>query len=729
MVALSPLLACAGNGPGTDMSMLPPGSQPCDALPLKTPRAPKLLWSCPRQNFLEQLRATNHPQWQELIALANRTATADARYGDNGDYAALAYQVTGDEMYAKKAYTQMIGQLHANMTPDGNYTRELQIDFDIIYDWIQGSLTADQRKETEGILYGWVDQMLAKSPTTQPVRLTDTDQTTGNYFGSILLALATKGSNPRADEILANPIFGGLDATGTDLNTMRNAVQKYITEWAPGGVWIEGAYYDVETLQLVGQGVEALHTATGEDHFPEFWGFAEQVVRSQMEQMTPDLDSAVKWGDVEQPRDLEAWRRYQTLGMYTGLLDVKSEILPTATQFIIDLRAQHSTDLPYRARFWYYFNPLGPTADWRKTLAPSQFASGQGILFAHDGWSTGDSLFFAHLRRPTMDIDHENNQFGDFQLYRKGAWVVTRPLGYGGGAIEPSAVSSMVLGGLDAMQSRKVIGQSAAPDGSYFYVAGSAEGSRYPTTYYMPPEPFVSEWTRSFLYLPSATHVVDSIVVFDRVNATQPTSVARYQADDAARVMGAPAVKQWIMHALEKPTISGDSTTWTTSGQRVEVTSLFPMSRTATIVDETTLGWPTNFPPASELHFYVSLSPAATQAWDTFLNVVQVADSSMSDKPVRLSSTDNGMQGTRLARTAQRDAIALFSATPSARLRTTDFTVAVSVTSDGADVFVADLDQSKSWKLNGDKLSVDIGGLAHIAITGSGDKMLAVTAE
>ncbi len=708
--------------------VLPPGSEPCDALPLKTPRAPKLLWSCRRQNFLEKLRAMNHPQWQELIALADRTATPNARYGDNGDFAALAYQVTGDVKYAQKAYTQMMMQLEAHKQPDGNYTRELQIDFDIIYDWIQGALTEEQRKATEDILFSWVDQMLAKMPSNMPVRLTDTDQTTGNYFGSILLAIATKG-NPKSDAILSNPIFGGLDATGTDLNNMRNAVQKYITDYSVGGQWMESAYYDVETLQLVGEGVEAMYTATGEDHFPEFWPFAEQVVRSQISQITPDLDNAVKWGDVEQPRDLEAWRRYQTLGMFTGLLSSKSEMLPLATQFTIDLKEQHKTDLPYRARFWYYFNPLGPTADWRKTMPLSQFASGQGILFAHDGWQTGDSQFFAHLRRPPMDTDHENNQFGDFQLYRKGAFVVTRPIGYGGGSIEPVAVSSMVLGGLDAMVNRKVVGQSSATDGSYFYVAGSADGSRYASTYYMPPDPFVSEWTRSFLYLPSTTHAVDTVVVFDRVGATAPNKLDRYQADDMERVMAAPALKQWIIHALVKPTITGDSTTWSVGNQQVELTSLFPTDRNATIVDEKSLSWPSMFPPDSERHFYVSLSPKSTQAWDTFLNVVQVADAVLGTKPARLASTDNGIQGTLVTRTGQKDAIALFSATQGARVRNASFTVAVSVKSDGADVYVTDLDPGKSWKVDGSDLTVDKGGLGHGTLSGSGDKMVQITAE
>src|SRR6185295_18310823 len=162
-------------------------------------------------------------------------------------YAALVYQVTGDKQYAVKGGHQALKELRKNLTYDLNYTRDKWAEYAIVYDWLNGGMEDADRQEMQDALYGWVDQLFARDPNT-PIRTLDTDQTTGTYFGVMLLALATQGETPRADQLLVDPFIGGFDATGSDLSTLRNAVHKYMTEWAVGGVWIESSYYDVETL-------------------------------------------------------------------------------------------------------------------------------------------------------------------------------------------------------------------------------------------------------------------------------------------------------------------------------------------------------------------------------------------------------------------------------------------------------------------------------------------------
>ncbi len=713
VLAFDPLEPSSTDSPADGGATVPP---PCTPLAAKTARAPRFLYSCERQRFLDQLYTSNHAQWQELRGFADRSDTATARYDDIGGYAALAYQVTGDVGYAVKGGHQALKELRKHLGFDLNYTRAKWAEYAIVYDWLKGGMDAADELEMRNALFGWATQFFARDPST-PIRTADTDQTTGNYFGIMLTALATKGDDPRADALLVNPFVGGFDATGSDLTTLRNAVHKYITEWAQGGVWVESAYYDVETLQLLVQGVEAMRTATGVDHFPEFAGFNEQVLLAQMTQLTPDFLSAAKWGDVEDARDVQAWRRYQTLGMYVGTLAWSSPLRAIGTQFVNDLKQKYATDLVYQARYYYYFDPLGPAADWRPALAKTHHAAGQGMVFAHDSWDPDGSLVHMHFRRPEMGIDHESSQFGDFSLYRKGGWAVTHPLGYGGGAIEPVAVNAMVLAGLDAMSIRSTVGQSAASDGSYVYFAGNTRGPRYAGSYYDPPPAFVHEWTRSFFYLPSAGKTVDTIIIHDRVDADAPTRIDRFRADDQARIAAAPKRKQFIVHALTMPAVTSTGATWTAAAQRVELTTLAPAAHTKRIVDEKTLGWPASFPVDSEKHYYVSVSPPTEQSWDTFLDVIQASDGAIVQKPVRIASNDGGMEGALVARPGSRDALALFSATRGARLRGSSFRFSASSGPAGMDIYIADLDPAKPWTASpGGLLTLDGGGVAHLVV-------------
>jgi hypothetical protein len=351
------------------------------------------------------------------------------------------------------------------------------------------------------------------------------------------------------------------------------------------------------------------------------------------------------------------------------------------------------------------------------------------MVFARDGWAPTDSLMFMHLRRPPMGVDHENAQFGHFELYRRGAWAITHPVGYGGGCIEPVSVNSMVLAGLDSMIDRKVVGQSSASDGSYAYFAGNAQGARYIEPYYDPPTAFVTEWSRSFLYLPTANRSADTIVIYDRVDAVAPTKLDRYSADDRARIQAAPKLKQWVLHTPVAPTALVTGASWDSAGQKVMLTSLAPAQRSYSVVDEKTIGWPTNFPMDSERHFYLSLSPATDQPYDTFLNVLQVSDATLSVLPTRVASADGGMEGAFVTRPGQLDTVALFSATRGTRLRSTGFSFSVNVTTSGIELFLADLDPAKKWQAGGVDLPVDGGGLAHLLVTGSGAQTVMVTAQ
>ena len=94
--------------------------------PSPTGRTPKLFWTPERQAIWNRMRAENHPWWQKIKANADLSGTSTSRYADLGQWATLAYQVTGDPIYAAKAFAEADNNLKGAAVPnnDGrNFTR------------------------------------------------------------------------------------------------------------------------------------------------------------------------------------------------------------------------------------------------------------------------------------------------------------------------------------------------------------------------------------------------------------------------------------------------------------------------------------------------------------------------------------------------------------------------------------------------------------------------------
>ena len=92
--------------------MLPPPS-PIAAQSSPTGRNPKLLWTAERQAVWQRMKtdaetpslaSTPGAQWYRIV---KNNAECACRYGDNGIYATLMYQFTGDRRYAQIAWTRI----------------------------------------------------------------------------------------------------------------------------------------------------------------------------------------------------------------------------------------------------------------------------------------------------------------------------------------------------------------------------------------------------------------------------------------------------------------------------------------------------------------------------------------------------------------------------------------------------------------------------------------------
>jgi hypothetical protein len=688
------------------------------------------------------MQREKHLWWQQLQANAERSGTENPVYADEGQWATLTFQITGDRRYAEKAM-QMIRRRFAMGDPSSDFHREHLADFVVMYDWLYPALSAAERTLFLQTLDHWCDLATTSQWTPEyPIRAEDSDQTIGDYFGFAFLALATAPDNSRATEYLNRPYVGGLSSTGLDRTTMRNTIRQYVTEMAEGGEWIEGSWYNNGTLPLLLMGAEGVRTATGRDYFPELAEFLGKAALAQIHELSPDLMVNYEWGDVDTVRTLALFRRQELLGMLAGLTQDDARVGPFIHYLVEDLAARYGREgeAAPEPRFFMFYNPYAATADWRTTLPRGYYAPGQGMMFFHDSWDPAASFLGIHMPKRQPYVDHQVAYFGDFQLYRKHEWVVAHPIGYGGNQV-PGPTSTgegtncMLMGGLSSMTEVKgVIAQEFGPADEYAYIAGTTSGQFYEKGFYDPPPTFLHEWTRSIFYLPSKDKRSDTLVVFDRTNATPPANIEKYRLEDQQVIRAAPALKQWLIHCPVPPTLTPEAITWMTpGGQHVTVSTLLPVAQKRLLIDEDKV-WGKDFPypDKAEQKWQVRIMPGVEQPWDTFLNVVQAYDAGVDLRNVLVQSTRGEAQGVLVQRADQDDTLVMFGAQPASRVVNLSYSVNWTSTTPRTQVYLLDLEPGNPWTASVDEaaamISVSQQGVGSLALTGTGPHSLRITA-
>ncbi|MBX9625357.1 MAG: hypothetical protein K2X82_16240, partial [Gemmataceae bacterium] len=715
----------------------PVGSpMPADAAaPSPTGRNPTIGWTPYQQAVWNRMKAEGHPWYKMAISLANATGTRAEQYGDIGSWATLAYQMTGDAAYAQKAWAKIRPKITVD-PGSANYIRQTFLQYARFYDWLSPGLTAGQKAEYAAGLNRWAEYSLGiNTPKyTGGFRVGDSDQTIGQYFGLAFTDLAL-GTNWLSRSAGTLPV-GGLTATGSDPTTVRNAVAGYVQKSA-GGEFLESTEYNLGTLQLLFQGVQGVRTATGKDYFPEVTALIPQVARAQLYSLTPDLRDSFQWGDTEKPGALELYYRGSLLGTLAGLTRDDPAVGPYVQGAFNALGAKYGLTgygsmAPLEVGVFGFVDPYAPAKDWRGALPAglTAVAGGQGIGYFRDGWGADGALLATQM--PTrISVDHEVAGFGDFRLYRKGEWAVNHPLGYGGVAVGGDVMNTLLVAGLSSMYQRGVVAAETGANGAYQYSAGTTGGAYYnPYGYYAPPPAFLREWTRSTFYLPSADGRSSTVVLFDRVNATDPRSLPkydRYAAAERSRIEKAPALVQWQINAPVAPTVTAGGLSWATAGgQQVQVSTLTAAPQTTTVVRQADR-WAgnTSLWPSQKAGYTAQVTVDGNPGWQTLLNVVQASDRGTELRNTRVASAGGEAQGALVQRGGLADALVLFGSKADGRVLSAGYTVGWTGTAAKTDVHLVDLDPSKSWTAVVDggaaqKVTVSSQGVATLAVSGAG---------
>ncbi len=138
---------------------------------------------------------------------------------DTGLWATLMFQITGDRRYVDLAWRTIDTSFLRRGTNQlgGNFAREYSAELVLLYDWLYPGLSSAQRATFLSKLNDVFRVALTNaSNSNAPVRMGDSDQTVGVYFGLAFLFVATADHNPEASDFFYRPFVGGLTATTRD---------------------------------------------------------------------------------------------------------------------------------------------------------------------------------------------------------------------------------------------------------------------------------------------------------------------------------------------------------------------------------------------------------------------------------------------------------------------------------------------------------------------------------
>jgi hypothetical protein len=672
------------------------------------------------------------------------TGTPAVCYGDMGQYNAWMYQVTGNAEWATRGWTRLDNMLtgavdnrpfqaapwQAYKSIVQNTSRELLMRTIRTADWLDPALTAPQRASALSRNAAFAGGAI-HHPNGATVGA-DSDQVVGDYFGTALHYLI----HPEDPTVVANFTYtsiGGLDPTPTG-STHRNAILRYL-DLASGGEWNESAEYNEHTVTLMLEGYDAVITKSGVDYFPEITAWMPSAANGWALKMKPTRTQTLQWGDTETPR---TFLRYQVAGQLmalSGLLHgtVAGQRTLGLYQELVDLYGlagyQSMSLLNTFSAPFIFFDPYDTQLDWRSSISYTFTGARLALRNSHISDPLA-SQFQAYYGGPIKynpatnnvnGVQHQGSQFGDWELWRNGAWAITHPKDYDGPSVQAGdGNNSPMAFGYAAMKNFNGAWH-AIHDTLYTYVTGTTGGSQHPYATYHPPSLYENEWTREMIYLPGTT---DAVIIFDRANVIKPfpeSVPSIYNAATQANLHRWDALhpKILVQHTHTSPTVLGSVVSWTTSQSEVATyTVVYPTSFASTIYDETAANpggagiW--NKVSAGEKKFHIKIYPTDDVLFNTFVTVAQVGTAGVST-----GVEDAGKaQGVHLTRAGGADVLAVFNAeagaalTPASwhvshdddlevvRYRETGFTISWTASVAGSTlVLLNDLNPANSWTI------------------------------
>ncbi len=518
------------------------------------------------KSCLQQLLASGTPSATRFKSMVDSQLNGGNIYGFEPWYAALMYQVTGEQRYATYAIqrtdafvTSEEALIAANQRATVAADSYLEVgpiigSIAVVYDWTYDQLTPAQRTRwinyaNQAVWNVWNYQQARWGNTTYAWSGWSIDNPSNNYYYSflkatMLLGLATRGENAQAQawidkfrtEKIGNqlvPTFnrdlvGGGSREGTGYGTaMKNLWQLY--DW-----WERSTGERIATLTP--------HTLASMAHM--------------LHSMVPTLDRLAPTGD--HARDSTAtlfdYHREHLLGLISLF---PQERLSGAAKAALD-----ASSVPRMTQYFEYFvdylyEPPQLPATALGDLSTTYWGSGTGQLMMRSGWDTG-ATFSNFICGPYTE-SHAHHDQGSFVVYR-GNWLAyDANIDSASGIEQGEQMHNLVRitqGGSTVPQ------REGAPRCNLLALADNAQFT-YAVADVTPiyaGHAAVSKVQREFLFIRPST-----FVVFDRVATASGTS------------------RIWTLNMPGTPTQSGNVVSYASGANRLDVHRIAPAGLAATI--------------------------------------------------------------------------------------------------------------------------------------------------
>lgn len=561
------------------------------------------IWLTP--STLTQLRAqaaANSPRWVALKNAVDSSSTPD--WGVGIMNYALAYQVSGDPTYADKAIALM--QISVNdglnaITPDSGYQcRNLLPGMAVGYDWCYNRLTPAQRSQFQAQMEQWAEWVWPETNSSRSSAW-GVDNPGNNYFHGFMftwmVGLALAGDSPKATSYI-----------DLALQKWSSMVTPYLATTGAGGYLLEGTNYGTSSTRYMFWYLAAHTTATGQNLLsaPGF-SWARDAVIARLYLTGPMMDRLYPGGD--QARESSA-----ALSDYdrTPMLVAQASMDPTTAGYAkwwLDHTNpnQNLWKFTQWEEFLWYQNSL-TGIDYTQTLPTGYWSSGAGWLTSRSGWDTSATQV-SMMVGPTLESHQDRAQNG-FQIFR-GEWLaISAKLTSHSGLIqEASANNSLTIGGNEqfyGQNTARVLHFADTP--RYAYFSGQAASA-----YNKGSVNLMNDFRRDLLFLKPGI-----IVVFDHVDATDPTMV-----------------KRWHLNTLNDPTVGGNSYRTSAGGSNLFGTTLLPQGFSLS-------KQPQNNGSSGQLTSWrIDVAAPPGNNVDHFLNVLEAVSASQTT-PTPVSSVQTG---------------------------------------------------------------------------------------
>jgi len=509
-------------------------------------------------------------------------AYVDSQIAGNGNWgfepwhSALLTPVTGSASYCQFSVSQTDAFIQSEMTLiDQNQQPQVAGDsyleigqyvggMALVYDWCRAQMSDAQR--TVWRTYGnlsltnlWNQANATWGNTKYPGTGWAVDDPEDNYYYSFLRAtmlfgLATYGENDQAEAWL----------TKFRTEKIANELVPAFNADLVGGGSREGTGYGTSLNELFT--LYYLWEKSTGDRLADLTPHTLNSLDKALHDIVPTLDRISPTGD--QSRDSTA-SLYDYHRIY---LESLSQLYPSDVAAGLSKTLLSQSSVPQMSggfNMWadFMFDQSNITAQPMTRLPTAHWGSGTGQLSARSSWTTGGTYFNFICGPYTQSHAHQDQ--GSFVFFKGNSLAIDEDINTHSGLAQLEAVHNLVR----LQQSGQDIGQGYGNSCAMLALADNATFS-YALARVTPmfaATPAVTKVEREFLLIKPST-----LVILDRVQA----------AAGIARV--------WTLNVQGTPTVSGDSLSAMSGGNRLDVTRLAPTGLSSTVIPWSTFNTPSD---------------------------------------------------------------------------------------------------------------------------------------